>query len=130
HRPGNPKPFPRSHRMPCGGIPDVPGRVHISVGGVSAGPAPVTCLALARFPVHDPARRATLARVRGIDLHDPSRSLVLQAGYELSPPGGEDAPVEPRLLPDVTARRVEGAFRRADHVGDLQVLDDDHVEPA
>src|SRR5690606_8753171 len=34
------------------------------------------------------------------------------------------------LLPDVTARRVEGAFRRADHVGDLQVLDDDHVEPA
>src|SRR5690606_40477567 len=105
-----PKLISRRHRMHCSVIPNVTGRVHISVGGVSAGPASVTCLALARFPVHDPARRATLARVRGIDLHDPSRSLALQAGYEMSPPGGEDARVGPGLPADVTARRVPGAF--------------------
>jgi len=44
HRPGNPVASPRSHRMPCG---DVPGRVHISMAGVSAGGAPEDGLALA-----------------------------------------------------------------------------------
>src|SRR5690606_29651816 len=51
-------------------IPDVPCRVDVSVAGVSAGPAPVGGLVLARLPVHDPARRAPLTRVRGVDLLD------------------------------------------------------------
>src|SRR5690606_11390265 len=80
------------HGMPCR-VCDVPGRVHISVARVTAGPAPVTRLALTRLPVHDPARRAPLTRVRGIDLHHPPGRLVLQALDQTAPSGRQDRPV-------------------------------------
>src|SRR5690349_17932053 len=47
--------------MPCG---DIPGRVHVSIVGVSAGHAAEQGLALAAARCGVPARRAALARVR------------------------------------------------------------------
>src|ERR1700690_4090336 len=65
HWPANPVPSPRSHGVPRR---DVDGRVHVSVAGETAGSAPEHGLALTRSPVHQPARRAPLARQRGTDL--------------------------------------------------------------
>ena len=64
HGLGNPVASPRSHGVPRR---DIPGRVHISMAGVSAGGAPEDGLALARLRVHLPARRAPLARERRFD---------------------------------------------------------------
>ena len=95
HRPGNPVASPRSHGVPRR---DVPGRVHVSVAGVTAGSAPEDGLALARLPVHLPARRAPLARERGFDLLHPAGRLVLQPAHQQAPPRPQDAPVQPGLL--------------------------------
>ena len=62
--------------MPCG---DVPGRVHIGVQLEVAGGAAEDGLALARLPVHHPARRAPLARERGINSFDPARGFSHQS---------------------------------------------------
>jgi hypothetical protein len=101
HGPGYPVASPRSHGVPRR---DVDGRVHISVAGVSAGGAPEARLALTRASVHLPARRAPLARERGSDLLHPAGRLVLQAVHQQAPPRPQDAPVEPGLLADITAR--------------------------
>ena len=61
HRPGYAVASPRFHGVPRR---DVACRVHVGVAGVAAGRAPEARLALARPPVHVPARRAPLARVR------------------------------------------------------------------
>src|SRR3954452_19406148 len=98
--------------MPCR-VFDIPGRVHVSVAGEAAGPAPETRLALASFPVHDPARRASLARVRGVDLDNPAGCLVLQAFDQGTPGIGEDAPVQPGLLADVVSRLLDRPTCRA-----------------
>jgi len=82
HGPGILVASPRSHRMPCG---DVPGRVHVSVAGVSAGHAAEQGLALAAARCDVPARRAPLARVRGLDLLDPARGLVFQPADQQPP---------------------------------------------
>jgi hypothetical protein len=52
HRPGIPAASPRSHGVPRR---DVPGRIHISVVGVSASRAHEPRLALARVRIHLPA---------------------------------------------------------------------------
>ena len=74
-RPGNPVASACIHGMPCR---DVASRVHVSVAGVVAGSAPEAGLALARLRVHAPARRAALAGVRGFNLLDAARGLVVQ----------------------------------------------------
>jgi len=127
HRPAQRQASPRSHRPPDG---DVLGRVHIRVPRMPAGPATEDGLALARLRVHDPARRATLTRVRGVDPLNPMRRLVFQAGHQPAPTGPMDGPVEPRLLPHLAARRLHRAACATNHVGNLQILDADHVETA
>jgi hypothetical protein len=126
HRPGNPVASPRSHGVPRR---EVPGRVHVSVAGISAGGAPEDGLALTRLPVHMPACRAALARMVRLDLLHPSGRLILQAADQPTPPGPHDATVQSTLGTDVPARIVPGSLRRARHAPDLQVLDLDHVKP-
>jgi len=117
---------PRSHRMPCG---NVQCRVHVRMRLVPAGDAPERLtLAVPRSDV--PARRATLARVRGVDPFHPAGGLVLQPVEEGPPPVGKDGAVQPGLLPDVAAGlggRAPGASRHGPHI---QVLDADPVESA
>ena len=127
HRPGFPAASPRSHGVPRR---DVPGRVHVCVAGVTAGSALEDGLALARLPVHPPARRAPLARERGTDLLHPAGRLLLQAPGQQSPPGPQDAPVQPGLRADLPAGAVRGAFRGPGHRPDPQVFHLDRVEPA
>ena len=127
HRPGFPAASPRGHGVPRR---DVPGRVHISVAGETAGSAPEDGLAIARLPVHLPARRASLARECGTDLLHPPRRLLLQAAHKQPPPGSQDASVQPGLGADAPAGAVPGALRGPGHRPDSQVLNPDHVEPA
>ena len=94
HGPGNPVASPRSHGV---SRRDVACRVHVGVAGETAGRAPEDGLALARLPVHVPARRAPLARERGSDLLHPARGLVLQPAYQQAPPRAQDPPVQPGL---------------------------------
>src|SRR3984885_6742271 len=75
HGPAGAVASPRFHGVPRR---DVAGRAHVGVAGVPAGRAPEPRLALARPPVHAPARRAPLARVRGWYLLHPAGGLVLQ----------------------------------------------------
>ena len=126
HWPGSPVASPRSHGVPRR---DIPGRVHISVAGVSAGGAPEEGLILTRLRVHMPARRAPLARERGVDLLRPAGRLVLQAADQQAPPGRQDAPVQAGLGADVPPRHRTGSPGRAGHAADLQVLDADHIKP-
>jgi hypothetical protein len=125
HRPGNPVASPCSHGVPRR---DVPGRVHVSVAGVSAGGAPEDGLALTRLSVHLPACRAALARMVRLDLLHPAGRLILQAANQPTPPGPHDATVQSTLGTDVPARMIPGPLRRARHAPDLQVLDLDHVK--
>jgi hypothetical protein len=113
--------------MPCG---DVPGRVHISVADVSAVRAAEQRLALAAVRCDVAARRALLAGKHGVDFLDPTWSLIHKSAIQQAPPRGEDAAVQPGLLPDATARSGGCAVGRARHAADPQVLYADHVEPA
>ena len=118
---------PRSHRMPCG---DVPGRVHVSVSGISAGPAGEDGLALTRLRIHGPARTAPLRGVRGIYPLDPVWGLVLQSAQQQPPAVDQDAAVQARFLPDVAPRLRDAAPCRPGHAAHIQVLHPDHVEPS
>src|SRR5690242_16091938 len=80
--------------MPCG---DVDGRVHVSVGGKTAGRATEVGLALARLAVHIPARRAPLARVRGLDLLDPAGGPSAPSGLPAGPSRTRRSPGSARL---------------------------------
>jgi hypothetical protein len=124
-RPGIPEASPRSHGVPRR---DVHCRVHVSVAGVSAGGAPEDGLALARLPVHHPARRAALARERRFDPFNPSRCLLVEATYQQTPPRTQDASVEPSFLTDIAAWVLWRSFRGSGHVLDLQIFDPDRVE--
>src|SRR5216683_3192099 len=127
HGPGYPVASPRSHGVPRR---DVPGRVHVSVAGETAGRAPEDGLALARLPIHVPARRAALAGERGVDLLHPAGRLVLQPAHQQSPPRPHDLAVEPGFLAHVPARVLPRAFRGSGHVPDLEVFDPDQVKSA
>lgn len=113
------------HR-PSGG--DVYGRIHVSVPGVPAGAAAEDGLALARLPIHDPACRTRLGRVRSSNLLDPTRSLVLQSGDQQAPTIDEDAAVESCLRCNVGSGLIEGSSSRAGHGLDIEVLDPDYIE--
>ena len=114
-RPASAEVSPCCHR-PSGG--DVACSVHVGVarpGG--AGFALENRLALAVFGCDVPARGASLRRVRGRDLLDPTRSLVLQTRGEQTPSASADAPVETALLCDLppgcsTVPRAERVIAR------------------
>jgi hypothetical protein len=117
HGPGNPVASPRSHGMPCR---DVLGRIHVGVAGVSARGAPEDGLALARLPVHMPARRASLARERRTNLLHSAGRLFLQSPHQEPPSGPQDAPVraplcagEPALQPPQPVSLPAGQARSA-----------------
>lgn len=127
HRPGTPDASPCSHGMPCR---DVLGRIHVSVTGVSAGYTAELRLALSRFRGNVPARAATLGRIHGVDLLDPADGLVLQPPNQKSPARGKYFAIKARLGMHLPAWRFDGALGRANHIGDAQILDADHVESA
>ena len=127
HWPGNPVASPRSHGVPRR---DVPGRVHICVAGISAGGAPEDGLALARLPVHLPARRAALTCVMRRDFLHSALSFLLKAAYQQAPSGPEDLTVEPGLLADIPAGIVPCASGGSGHVLDHEGFYPDQVVPA
>src|ERR1043165_6557732 len=93
--------------MPCG---DVPGRGHVSVAGETAGDAGEEGLALAALRCDVPARRATLAGERGINLLHPSGGLVPHATHQQAPTRPHDPAVEPGLGADVPAWLGRGSL--------------------
>ena len=107
---------------------DVPGRVHVGVERETAGHAGEEGLALAALRCDVPARRAALARERGINLLDPTRGFIFQAMHQQTPAGPQDLAVQPGLLSGPSCRGLHGSLSRTGHVADLQVLDPDHVE--
>jgi len=127
HRPGIPAASPRSHGVPRR---DIPSRVHVSVAGITAGGASEGGLALARLPVHLPARRALLTRVRGVDLLHSARSFLLQATDKQAPSRPHNASIKRGLLADVAARVLSCASGGLGHVPDLKVFYPDQVKPA
>src|SRR5674476_596743 len=115
------------HGMPCR---DVSGRVHVGVRPVPASHTYEGRLALATLRCDVLAGITGLRRVRSFHFFDPAGSLLLQPAREQTPPGFEDAPVEPGLLCEVPARILHGSGSGASHAFDGEVLDPDHVEPA
>jgi len=114
---------------------DVDCRVHIRLRLMSAGCAPEDRLALTVLRCAMPADATGLRRVRGADLLDPARSLVLQTSYQRAPAVGQDAPIETgfrastvRQVP--TCSRGIGLGPRAlGHPNDAQVFSADDIEP-
>ena len=91
---------PCCHR-PSGG--DVACGVDVGVAPAgSAGLALEDRLALAVFGSDVPARGASLRRIRGRDLLDPTISLVLQTRGEQSPAAAPDGPVQSAFLSNAT----------------------------
>ncbi len=126
-RPPSGEVSPCCHR-PSGG--DVACSVHVGVApSSSAGLALEDRLALAVSGCDVPARGALLRRVRGRDLLDPARCLVLQTCDELAPTTSADCAVEPAFLGDARPRLLDGAARGAGHRPHVEGLDPDHVEP-
>src|ERR1035437_3687855 len=113
------------HGMACR---DVSGRVHVGVRPVPASHTYEGRLALATLRSDVLAGMTGLRRVRSFHFLDPAGRFLVQSGDEQTPPGFEDAPVEPGLLCDVPARVLHGPSRRAGHAFDVEVLDPDHVE--
>src|SRR5664280_3485746 len=112
------------HGMSCR---DVSGRVHVGVRPVPAGHAHEGRLALATLGSDVLAGVTGLRRVRSFYFLDPTGRLLLQPAREQTPTGFEDAPVEPGLLSDVSARVRHGPPRGAGHGLDVEVLEADHV---
>ena len=126
-RPGCPDASPRSHGVPRR---DVLSRVNVSVASKTAGRANEARLALARRPIHVPARRAPLAREGGVDLLKSAGCLLLKPTHQRSPARPQDLAVQPGLLAYVAAGMPGRPSGRARHTRDLEVFDPDHVEPA
>ena len=127
-RPPTGKVSPCGHRPPGG---DVACSVDIGVAPASsAGVALEDRLALAVFGGHVPARGASLRRIRGWHLLDPTASLVLQTRGQKPPTATADSPVEPTFLGDVHTGLLDGAASRTSHHPHIKSLDPNHVEPS
>lgn len=115
---------------------DVRCRVRVGMRLVSTGHAPEDRLALAVLRCAVPAHAAGLRRICRTDLLDPSWSLLLQTTYQCSPTVGEDAAIETGLgaaaVGQVGARSlwVGLGLGAPGHVGDMEVLHADDVEPS
>ncbi len=105
----------------------------VDVGAASArcaGLALEDRLALAIFRCGVPAHRASLRRVRGRDLLDPTVSLVLQPGGEKPPTAAADRPIQSALLSNTNTRLIDGPSRGASHRPHVEGFDPDRVEAA
>ncbi len=117
---------PCCHR-PSGG--DVACSVHVGVArpGV-AGLALENRLALTISGGDVPAHRASLRRVGGRDLLDPTGSLVLQTCGEQAPAASSDATVEAALMCGPLAGLLHSSARRASHSAHVEGFDADRLE--
>src|SRR5262245_6041587 len=112
-RPASAEVSPCCHR-PSGG--DVACSVHVGVArSRGAGYAVKNRLALAVLARHMPTRGASLRRVCGRDLLDPTASLVLQTRGEQTPTASADAAIHTAFLCDPLAAPLDGAPRTAGH---------------
>ena len=119
---------PCCHR-PSGG--DVACGVDVGVAPASsAGFALENRLALAVPGSDVPARGASLRRIRGRDLLDPTVSLVLQTRGEKPPTAAADRPVQPALLSNAHTGLLHSSPRRAGHRPHVKGFDPDRVEAA
>ena len=119
---------PCCHRPPGG---DVACSVDIGVAPASsAGFAFENRLALAVSGCDVPAGGATLRRIRGRHLIDPTRSLVLQTRGQKPPTALADRPIQPALLSNPRTRPFNGASRSAGHCPHVKCFDPDRVEAA
>ncbi len=127
-RPADAEVSPCCHR-PSGG--DVACGVNVGVTrSRGAGLALEHRLALAVSGSDIPAHRATLRRVRGRDLLDPTKSFVLQSRGEQTPTAAADAPVKPTLLGNSVSGLFDSSARAASHGPHIEGFDPNRVEPA
>jgi hypothetical protein len=125
-RPASAEVSPCCHR-PSGG--DVACSVHVGVARPRvAGFALENRLALTVFGRDVPAYAASLRRVRGRDLLDPTTSLVLQTRGEQTPSASADAPVQAALLRHPLTRPLDGTPRTAGHRTHVKGFNPDRVE--
>src|SRR4029077_6966248 len=75
-----------------------------------------------------PARRASLRRVRGRDLLDPTESLMPQTRGQQAPSASADTTVQTALLRDTHARLLHSSARAAGHRPHIKLFDADRVE--
>ena len=125
-RPANAEVSPCCHR-PSGG--DVACSVHVGVALPRVtGFALENRLALTVPRCDVSARRASLRRVRGRDLLDPTQSLVLQTRGQKPPTASADSPVKPAFLSNTDTRLHQGAPGSARHRSHVKSFDADRVE--
>jgi hypothetical protein len=125
-RPASAEVSPCCHR-PSGG--DVACSVHVGVARTcGAGLALENRLALAVSGRDVPTCRASLRRVSGRDLFDPTASLVLQTRREQTPSASADSMVQTALLCDSLAGLLDGATCTAGHGAHVKGLDADPIE--
>ena len=125
---------PTGEVSPCGHRPsggDVACGVDVGVApSSSAGFALENRLALAVPGCDVPARGASLRRIRGRDLLDPTVSLVLQTRGEQPPTAAADRPVQPALLSNAHTGLLHSSPRSAGHRPHVKGFDPDRVEAA
>jgi hypothetical protein len=125
---------PSGEVSPCGHRPsggDVACSVHVGVAPPSsAGLALENRLALTVPGSDVPARGASLRRIRGRNLLDPTVSLVLQTRGEKPPTAAADSPVEPTLLSNAHTGLFDRSPRGAGHRSHVKDFDPDRVEAA
>lgn len=126
HRPTDVEVSPCGHR-PSGG--DVACGVHVGIARPGlAGDAPENRLALAILRCNMPACGASLRRVRGRDLFDPAKCLVLQSRDEFAPPAAKDRTVESPLLSDPATWTFGRSSCTAGHTPNIESFDSNRVE--
>jgi hypothetical protein len=127
-RPADAEVSPCCHR-PSGG--DVACCVEVGVArSCGAGLALEHRLALAVSGSDIPAHRATLRRVGGRDLLDPTMGFVLQSRGEQTPTAAADAPVKPAFLSNSVSGLLDSSARAARHGPHIEGFDANRVEPA
>ncbi|MDT5100742.1 MAG: hypothetical protein QOC76_4479 [Mycobacterium sp.] len=125
-RPASAEVSPCCHR-PSGG--DVACSIHVGVAQPCvAGFALEDRLALTVFERDMPARGASLRRVRGRNLLDPTRSLVQQTRSQQTPSASADATVQTPLLCDPHSGLLDRSSRAAGHRAHVKSFDADRVE--
>ena len=77
-----------------------------------------------------PAHRATLRRVGGRDLLDPTIGFVLQPRGEQTPTTAADATIKPALLGNPVSGLLDSSARAARHGPHIEGFDPNRVEPA
>jgi hypothetical protein len=125
-RPPNGEVSPCGHR-PSGGDVACGVDVGVAPSGI-AGFAVEDRLALAVLGSDVPARGASLRRVRGRSLFDPTVSLVLQTRGEKTPTASADSAVQPALLSNAHAGLLNSSPCTAGHRAHVKGFDSDCVE--